>query len=196
LGELHYFLDIEVHHQNNNLLLIQSKYIYSILDKAKMQGANPNSTPMTTGKPLSKLDNAAFEDPHLFRSVVGALQYVIITRPDISFAVNRVSQYMHSPTVCHRAAVERILRYLKGTIQHGVQISQSPSFNITAFSDSDWAGCPDDRRSTTSYLVFLGVNIISWSSKKQTTVTRSSTEAEYRGLAAVTAEVIWLKSLF
>jgi Reverse transcriptase (RNA-dependent DNA polymerase) len=196
LGELHFFLGIEVHRQDNGLLLTQSKYIHSILEKANMQGAKPNSTPMATGKVLSKFGGATFDDPHLFRSIIGALQYVTITRPDISFAVNRVSQYMHAPTVSHWAAVKRILRYLIGTITHGILISSSSSHSITAFSDSDWAGCPDDRRSTTGYLVYLGNNLISWSSKKQTTVARSNTEAEYRGLAAVTAEVVWLTSLF
>jgi hypothetical protein len=166
------------------------------MEKANMQGAKSNSTPMATGKVLSKFDGATFDDPHLFRSVIGALQYVTITRPDISFVVNRVSQYMHAPTVSHWAAVKRILRYLIGTITHGILISSSSSHSITAFSDSNWAGCPDDRRSTTGYLVYLGNNLISWSSKKQTIVARSSTEAEYRGLAAVTAEVIWLTSLF
>jgi Reverse transcriptase (RNA-dependent DNA polymerase) len=196
LGELHFFLGIEVHPQNNGLLLTQSKYILSILARAHMQDAKPNATPMNTGNNLSKFDGVVFENPQLYRSIVGALQYVTISRPDICFAVNRVSQYMHAPTVCHWAAVKRILRYLNGTIHFGLTIRPSSSLEITAFSDSDWARCPDDRKSTTGYLVFLGSNLISWSSKKQSTVARSSTEAEYRGLATVTAEVIWLQSLF
>jgi Reverse transcriptase (RNA-dependent DNA polymerase) len=195
LGELHFFLGIEVHHHDKALLLTQSKYIYSILDRAKMQGTKPNYTPMTTGKLLSKFNGAAFEDPHLFRSIVGALQYVTITRSDIFFIVNRVSQYMRSPTICYWAAVKRIHRYLKGTIEHGLMISPS-SLTITVFSDSYWAGCSDDHKSTTGYLVFLSNNLISWSPKKQTIVACSSTEAKYRGLATITAEVVWLKSLF
>jgi Reverse transcriptase (RNA-dependent DNA polymerase)/gag-polypeptide of LTR copia-type/GAG-pre-integrase domain len=196
LGKLHFFLGIEVHPHDNGLLLTQSRYIYSILDRTHMHGAKPVNTPMATGLPLTKLSGAPFEDPHLYRSVVGALQYATITRPEISFAVNRVSQFMHSPSTCHWVAVKRILRYLKGTINYGLTIMPSTSLTLHAYADSDWAGCPDDRKSTTGYLVFLGQNLISWTSKKQTTVARSTTEAEYRGLAMVTAEVVWLQSVF
>jgi hypothetical protein len=103
---------------------------------------------------------------------------------------------MQSPTSCHWATVKRILRYLKGSINYGLFIQLSSLLTIHAYADSDWVGCPDDRRSTTGYLVYLGPNLLSWSLKKQTTVARSSTEAEYRILAMVTAEVIWLKNLF
>jgi Reverse transcriptase (RNA-dependent DNA polymerase) len=196
LGRLHFFLGIEVSSYGNGLLLTQSSYINSILQKANMNDAKTVTTPMATGNMLSKYDGESMENPHLFRSIVGALQYVTITRPDVSFAVNRVSQYMHAPTTAHWMAVKRILRYLKGTVAHGLAIQLSSSPTINAFADSDWAGCPDNRRSTTGYLVYFGSNLISWISKKQHTVAISSTEAEYRGLAMVTAEVLWLRTLF
>jgi hypothetical protein len=161
-----------------------------------MQGARSNSTPMSAGQALSQNIDDKMDDPTLFRSIVGALQYVTITRPDIAFAVNRVSQFMQSPTSAHWAAIKCILRYLKGSISHGLSIKPSTSLIINVFADFDWAGCPDDRRSTTGYLVFLGNNLISWTSKKQSTVAQSSTEAEYRGLAMVTVEVTWLQSVF
>jgi hypothetical protein len=119
---------------------------------------------------------------------VGALQYVTITWLDVAFAVNRASQYMHNLTMLHWSAVKWILRYLKGSLDYGIQIRASTNLTLNAYSDSDWAGCPDDRRSTTGYLVFLGPNLISWSSKKQPIVARSSTEAEYRSLASTKAE--------
>jgi Reverse transcriptase (RNA-dependent DNA polymerase) len=196
LGVLHYFLGIEVNPHDQGLLLTQSNYIYSILDKAKMQGVKPISSPMAIGHVLSKLGGEQMDDPQLFRNIVGALQYVTITRPDISFVVNRVSQFMHSPNLSHWSAVKRILRYLKGTLEYGLTIQPCSTFNIHAFADSDWAGCPDDRRSTSGYLVFLSNNLISWSSMKQSIVTISSTEAEYRGLAMVIVEVVWLKTVF
>lgn len=145
--------------------------------------------------PLTHLDSPLFEDPHLYRSVVGALQYATITRPDISFAVNKVSQYMHQPTTSHWAATKRILRYLQGTLTYGLTFHSAPSLTIDAFSDADWAGSLDDRRSTSGYCIFLGNNLVSWSAKKQPTVSRSSTEAEYRSLALTCAELLWLQYL-
>lgn len=126
---------------------------------------------------------------------MGALQYITITRPDIAFSVNKVSQFSHQPLDTHYKAVKRILRYLKGTLHHGLVLKRSPNLSLTGFSDADWGGDPDDRRSITGYCVFLGANAITWSSKKQTTVSRSSTEAEYRSLANLTTEVIWIQTL-
>jgi Reverse transcriptase (RNA-dependent DNA polymerase) len=195
LGQLHFFLGIEVTTVADGLILTQSKYITSILNRANMMSVNPIKTPMATAPPLSKFGGEDMSDPSLFRSIVGALQYVMITRPYIKFAVNRVSQFMHKPTIQHWAAVKRILRYLKGSINHGLTIRSSTDLSLHGFSDSDWARCPDDRKSTTGFLIFLGCNLISWSSKKQPTVARSSTEAEYRSLAMAATEMVWLMSL-
>ncbi|XP_047320766.1 uncharacterized mitochondrial protein AtMg00810-like [Impatiens glandulifera] len=160
-----------------------------------MSDSKPLHTPISSGSSLSRHDGDILPDPFLYRSTVGALQYLTNTRPDISFAVNRACQFMQSPTTTHWTAVKRILRYLRNTSHHGLLIRPSSSIELSAFSDSDWAGCPDDRRSTTGYCIFLGDNIISWNSKKQQVVARSSTESEYRALAHATAELIWLQSL-
>jgi histone deacetylase 1/2 len=130
-----------------------------------------------------------------YRSVVGALQYLTLTRPDICFSVNKVCQFLHAPTSVHWTAVKRILRYLQGTITHGLRISKSDSMLVSAFSYADWAGCPDDRKSTGGFAVFVGSNLVSWTARKQPTVSRSSTEAEYKALANATAEVIWVHNL-
>jgi hypothetical protein len=127
--------------------------------------------------------------------VVGALQYLTLTRPDISFAVNKVCQYLHAPTTVHWSAVKRILRYVSGTIKLGLKIKRSNSTLVSAFSDADWVGCVDDRRSTGGFAVFLGNNLISWMAKKQAIVSRSSTEAEYKALANATAEMMWVQKL-
>jgi len=135
------------------------------------------------------------KDSTRYRSVVGALQYLTLTRPDIAFAVNKVCQYLHAPTTTHWSAVKRILRYVKGTIALGHKIKRSSSRLVSAFSDADWAGCADDRRSTGGFAVFLGNNLISWSARKQPTVSRSSTEAEYKALANAAAEMIWVQKI-
>ena len=188
LGGLHYFLGINALHVEDGLLLSQSQYIYNLLQCTKMLDAKPVSSPMSSSQKLSLFSGAPHPDPANYRSVVGALQYLSLTCPDISFAVNKVCQFMHKPTEEHWAAVKRILRYLKFSIHFGLLIRPSSSTQLSIYSDADWAGCPDDRRSTSGFCIYFGDNLISWSSKKQPTVARSSTEAEYRAVAHATAE--------
>ncbi|KAJ1699274.1 hypothetical protein LUZ63_007786 [Rhynchospora breviuscula] len=195
LGQLSYFLGIEVTHSITGLHLSQTRYFHSILEKAQMVGVKPCQTPLQAGVQLSKFDGQPLSDPLLYRTIVGMLQYATLTRPDLTFAVNKVSQFFAQPTDSHWQAVKRILRYLKGTIHMGLHFKPSSQLDLQVFCDADWAGCPDDRRSTTGFVVFLGPNVVSWSSKKQSTVSRSSTEAEYRAMAVATAEVMWLNSL-
>jgi hypothetical protein len=192
LGPLIYFLGVAVHHHAEGLTLTQHKYIHDLLSRTNMLVASAAVTPMapdekitlTDGEPLSPKNSTRY------RSVVGALQYLSLTRPDISFSVNRVCQYMAAPTPVHWSAVKRILRYLP--VDYGLCFIKTGSLLLSAFSDANWAGNLDDRRSTGGYAIFLGGNLISWSSSKQATVSRSSTEAEYKAVADATAEVIWL----
>ncbi|KAL5578646.1 hypothetical protein UlMin_011088 [Ulmus minor] len=128
----------------------------------------------------------------LYRSTIGALQYILFTRPDIALSVNKVCQFMHKPTEVHWQAVKRILRYLAGTINHGICFNATPNTTLTAFTDADYASSPDDRRSTGGFCVYLGDKLVSWSCSKQKVVSRSSTESEYRAVANTVAELIWL----
>lgn len=159
--------------------LSQTKYIHDLLTRTNMHLSKPSSSPMATGSVLTNEPDSSFEDPHLYRSVVGALQYATLTRPDISFAVNKVSQYMHQPSANHWIAVKQILRYLHGTLTHGLFFSSKSDFSLHAYSEF-------------SLCIFLGPNLISWSAKKQATVSCSSTEAEYRNLANTYVEMLWL----
>ncbi|XP_043691670.1 uncharacterized mitochondrial protein AtMg00810-like [Telopea speciosissima] len=193
-GDLNFFLGIEVVKTPSGLHLSQAKYTLDILRKTNMVAAKPMPTPSST-ETLPKDIGPAFEDVTQYRSVVGALQYLTLTRPDIAFLVNRVCQFMHNPTEEHWAAVKRILRYLKDTIAFGLQFQKSKSIQLSTFTDADWAGCPQDRRSTSGYCIYLGSNLISWSFKKQHIVARSSTESEYKGLANTAAELIWIQQL-
>ncbi|KAH9696496.1 retrovirus-related pol polyprotein from transposon RE1 [Citrus sinensis] len=177
------------------LHLCQTKYILDLLHSTEFLHSKPMTTPTMSGRRLSLFDSDLLSNPTEYRSVVDALQYLIITRPDISFAVNQVCQYMHRPTTTHWCAVKRILRYLKGTTTYGLLYS-SGSMELQAFSDADYAGDPDDRVSTGGSYIFIGPNLISWSSKKQKRVSRSSIEVEYIQLAYTTATLSWFRSLF
>jgi hypothetical protein len=135
------------------------------------------------------------EDSTRYRSIVGALQYLTLTRLDIAFSVNKVCQFLHAPTTEHWSAVKRILRYLKGCARMGIKIRKSASCSVSAYSDADWAGSLDDRRSTGGFAIYIGSNLVSWNAKKQATVSRSSTESEYKSMANATAEIIWVQTL-
>jgi len=198
LGDLHYFLGIEVEKKpSGDLLLTQRKYAKDILTRMGMLKCKPVSTPMSSTEKVSQYDGDPLgpEDCTRYRSIVGALQYVTLTRPDLAFAVNKVCQYLHSPTTAHWTAVKRIVRYLKFSENVGLLIRKRSPMVVSAFSDADWAGCRDDRRSTGGFAVFLGSNVISWSARKQPTVSRSSTEAEYKSMANATTEMIWVEQL-
>ncbi|MCH95277.1 retrovirus-related Pol polyprotein from transposon TNT 1-94, partial [Trifolium medium] len=186
------------HLSNGSLLLTQSKYIRDLLTRTNMLESAPVATPMQSTCKLSKTGSSALSDPFMYRSVVGALQYATITRPEISYSVNKVCQFMSHPLETHWVAVKRILRYLKGTIHHGLHLSPALSSKVPvlkAFCDADWASDPDDRRNTSGAAIYFGPNLISWWSKKQPVVARSSTEAEYRSLAHATAELLWVQTL-
>jgi histone deacetylase 1/2 len=197
LGDLHYFLGIEVKKASDGITLSQGRYTADLLKRVGMSNCKAVTSPMSSSDKISAHEGTLLqlEDITRYRSVVGALQYLTMTRPDISYSVNKVCQFLHAPTSVHWAAVKRIIRYLKYTMNLGMQIRRSSSLLVSAFSDADWAGCPDDRRSTGGFAVFFGPNLISWSARKQATVSRSSTEAEYKSLANATAEVIWVQSI-
>jgi hypothetical protein len=150
LGDLHYFLGIEVTKRKNGLLLTQEKYAKDLIQRVGMQGCKPTPTPLssieqlslTSGTPLSS------DDSTRYRSIVGGLQYLTLTCPDLSYSVNKVCQYLHAPTTEHWTAVKRILRYVKDTVTTGITFVKSPHVYLSAFSYADWAGCLDDRRST------------------------------------------------
>jgi hypothetical protein len=152
-------------------------------------------TPADTKPKTSATDGTLISDATTFRSLAGALQYLTITRPDISYAVQQVCLHMHAPRDVHLTMLKRILRYVKGTPTLGVQLRTITTPTLTVYSDADWAGCPDTRRSTSGFCVFLGSSLISWSSKRQTTVSRSSAEAEYRAIANAVSESSWLRQL-
>ncbi|WVZ92938.1 hypothetical protein U9M48_038968 [Paspalum notatum var. saurae] len=197
LGDLHYFLRIEVNKTEKGILLTQEKYASDLLRKVGMTDCKPVNTPLCASEKLSIHKGSVLgpNDSTRYRSIVGALQYLTLTRPDIAFPVNKVSQFLHAPTTVHWVAVKRILKYLKSCLNLGLHICKSSSMLVRGFSDADWAGCLDDRRSTGGFAILLGNNLVSWNAKKQATVSRSSTEAGYKALANATAEIMWIQTL-
>uniref|UniRef100_A0A0A9D390 Reverse transcriptase Ty1/copia-type domain-containing protein n=1 Tax=Arundo donax TaxID=35708 RepID=A0A0A9D390_ARUDO len=197
LGELHYFLGISVTRSDSGMFLCQKQYAADLLHRVGMSDCHSTTTPVDTQSKLSTTVGDPVADPTEYRSIAGALQYLTLTRPDISYAVQQACLHMHDPREPHLALVKRILQYVKGTISYGLHLHAS-STTLIAYSDADWAGCPDSRRSTSGFCVYLGDNLdnlVSWSAKRQSTVSRSSAEAEYRAVAHVVAECCWIRQL-
>ena len=195
LGSLSYFLGIEVTPSPEGYYLSQRKYIQDLLDRACLTDHRSVDTPMELHLRLRATDGVPLEDPTRYCHLVGSLIYLGITRPDISYAVHILSQFMSAPTSIHYGHLLRVLRYLRGTIDRRLFFSSSSSLQLHAYSDATWGTDPSDFKSISAYCVFLGSSLIAWKTKKQTAVSRSSAEAELRALACVTAEVTWLRWL-
>lgn len=195
LGTLKYFLGVEVARNPSGIFLCQRKYTLDIIQETGLLGAKLVSTPLEQNHQLSLATRHLLDQPERYRRLVGRLIYLCFTRPELSYCVHLLSQFMQQPREEHWNAALRIVKYLKGSPGQGILLSSTAKFQLHGWCDSDWAGCPLTRRSTTGWFVFLGHSPISWKTKKQHTVSRSSAEAEYRSMATTTCELKWLKSL-
>ena len=190
---------------SGGIILNQRKYILELIAEAGLTGAKPATTPMESNLRLTSVEHdqengynkdVVLHDITSYQRLVGKLLYATITRPDISYAVQTLSQFMQSPKKSHMEAATRVIRYLKGSVGQGIWLHSEPTNIITCWCDSDWAACPNTRRSITGYVIKFGESLVSWKSKKQQTVSRSSAEAEYRSMASAVSEITWLLGLF
>lgn len=195
LGVPHYFLGLELARSSQGIVLNQRKYVLDLLIEFGYLGSKPVKTPMNCNEKLQRQGFDDFVDATHYRKLVGKLLYLTFFGPDISFAAHVLSQYMDKPLKSHLQDAPRILRYLKQTPGQGLFFPANSDMKLVAYSDNDWASCVNTRRSISGFCIQLGGALISWKSKKQTVVARSSTEAEYRAMASCSCEIIWLVAL-
>ena len=195
LGVLKYFLGVEVARSPEGLFLCQRKYTLDIIAETGLLGTRPSSSPIEQSLRLALATGPLLADAEKYRRLVGRLIYLSFTRPDLAYTVHILAQFMQAPRQEHWAAALRAVHYLKGYPGQGILLRADCDLHLTGWCDSDWASCPLTRRSLTGWLVFLGHSPVSWKTKKQHIVSRSSAEAEYRSMATTTCELIWLKAL-
>lgn len=188
LRPLSQFLGLTAHSTAISEFLMQQSYAKDLLQRASMQDCHPLPNPMAFKTSPDPSDTQLYDDPTLYCCLVGALQYLTITRPDLSFSVNRLCQHMHQPLISHYKQLKCVLCFTQAMLNKGLLINPTDLY-LSSYSDSDWAGDRTDRKSTTSYCIFRGSIPISWAGKKKTTIAKSCTEAKYHALASTAAEV-------
>nr|XP_016501654.1 PREDICTED: uncharacterized mitochondrial protein AtMg00810-like [Nicotiana tabacum] len=193
---LHYFLGLEVLYKEDGVIISQRKFELDLLKEFDCIHCTSLTSPLDPNVKLRAKEGAVLSDPTYYRKLIGKLKFLTNTRLDIAFGVQNLSQFMQDPREPHLQAAFHLLRYLKGDPTLGIFLSNDLDCTIKGYCDSDWAACPDSRRSVSGYLVLLGTSPISWKSKKQETIFLFSAEAEYKSLRKVIGELTWLCRLF
>jgi hypothetical protein len=196
LGLLSFYLGIEVQQSSSGITLKQAAYAAKLVDRAGLSGCNPVGIPMEPRLKLSKNSSNPPVDVTLYRSIVGSLRYLVHTRPDITFAVGFISRFMEAPTTEHWAAVKQLIRYIAGTLHYGCRYERGMGEpRLLGYSDADWAGDVDDRKSTSGMVFFLGGSVVCWQSQKQKAIALSTCEAEYISATTAACQGVWLRRM-
>ncbi|XP_019096462.1 PREDICTED: uncharacterized protein LOC109130848 [Camelina sativa] len=196
LGKLKYFLSIEIARNEEGFMLTQRKYALDIVSETGLLGSRPEVTPMEQNHHLASDTSYFLQEPATYRRLVGCLIYLANTRPDLSYSVHILSQFMQMPRERHLEAVLRVVKYLKGKAGQGILLSSRIDLELSVYCDADWGTCPLSHRSLTAYVALFGGSPISWKTKKQKVVSQSSCEAEYHAMSIATREIMWLRHLF
>jgi hypothetical protein len=193
MGELNYFLGFQVKQLKDDTFISQTKYTQDLLKRFGMKDAKPTKTPMGTNRHVDLNKGGKPVDQKAYRSMIGSLLYLCASRSDIMLSVCMCARFQSDPRECHLVAVKRILRYLVSTLCFGIWYPKGSTFDLIGYSDSDYAGCKVDRKSTIGTCQFLGRSLMSWSSKKQTSVALSTAEAEYVDAGQCCAQLLWMR---
>jgi len=195
VGELKYFLGLQINQTDEGITISQSTYAQNLVKRFGMCSSKPAPTPMSTTTKLFKDEKGVKVDEKLYRGMIGSLLYLTATRPDLCLSVGLCARYQSNPKASHLLAVKRIIKYVSGTINYGLNYTRDTSLVLVGYCDADWGGNLDDRRSTTGGVFFLGSNLISWHSKKQNCVSLSSTQSEYIALGSCCTQLLWMRQM-
>jgi hypothetical protein len=192
IGGLSYFLGLQVNQCSAGIFISQEKYLKEMLKKFQIEDSSPVFTPMVVGCKLSKDDISLDVDQRTYRSMIGSLLYITTSHPDIMQVVGMVGRYHYAPKQSHLVAITRILKYLKGTMTYGLWYLKNHNLHLTSYSDEDWANCVNERKSTSGGAFFLGNSLVAWLSKKQGSISLSTTEEEYIASATCCTQILWM----
>ena len=193
VGELTYFLGLQVKQQPEGIFISQSKYALNLIKRFGFENGKTFETPMSTTLKLSKDSNGKSIDPKLYRSMIGSLLYLTASRPDIALSVGICARYQSDPKESHLIAVKRIIRYVASTLNLSLWYPYETSVQLAGYSDADWAGNLDDRKSTSGGCFFIGNCLVSWFSKKQNPISLSTAEVEYIAAGNACTQLVWMQ---
>jgi len=194
IGELNYFLGLQVKQTAEGIFISQSKYARDLVKRFGLDGKSHARTPMSTSVKISSDLVGKSIDPSLYRSMIGSIMYLTASRPDIAFSVGVCARFQANPKESHLTAVKRIIRYVNDTLSYGIWYSRETNLVVVGYSDADWAGNDDDRKSTSGGCFYVGNNLVAWMSKKQASISLSTAEAEYIAAGSCCTQLLWMKT--